>query len=70
MLPAVSVFKYFKAIPLRCGGDGIYYFNNAMQGAVSANCHISSTKVIVNGAHHANDVEVGGVLCLICCDFS
>lgn len=57
-------------LPLCRGCDGIYYFNNAMQGAVSANGHISSTEVIVDGAHHADNVEMGGVICFICCDFS
>ena len=54
-----------KCIPLCCGGDGIHYLNDAMQGRVRADGHVSSTEVIVDGSHHANDVEVGGTLRLL-----
>lgn len=59
----------YKVIPLSCGGDGIHYLYDAMQGRVSANGHVSSTEIIVNGAHHANNIEVGGTFSLICSDF-
>lgn len=58
----------YKCVPLCCCGDGINYLNDAMQGRVSADGHVSSTEVIVDRAHHANNVEVGGTLGLICCD--
>lgn len=44
--------------PLCSGGDGIHNLYDAMQGRVSANGHVSSTEVIVNGAHHANNIQV------------
>lgn len=47
-------------IPLCCGGDGIHYLYDAMQRRVRADGHVSATEVIVNGAHHANDIEMGG----------
>lgn len=36
-----------------------------MQGRICANGHIGSTEVVVNGAHHADDVQVGGTLGLM-----
>lgn len=42
--------------PLCCCGDGIHHLNDAVQGRVCANGHVGATEVIVDGAHHANDV--------------
>lgn len=52
-------------IPLCCGGDGVHNLYDAMQGRVCADGHVSATEVIVNRAHHANDIEMGGTLGLI-----
>lgn len=41
-----------------------------MQGRVRPDGHVGATEVIVNGAHHANDVEVGGILGLAGCDLT
>lgn len=57
-------------IPLCGGGDGIHDLYDAMQGRISADGHVSSTEVIVNGAHHANNIEVGSGLGLICRDLT
>ncbi len=53
-------------IPLRCGGDGVHYLYNAMQGRVCPDGHVSATEVIVNRTHHADDVQMGGTVGLIC----
>lgn len=52
----------FTCIPLCCGGDGVHYLYNAMQSRVGANGHVGATEVVVNRAHHANDIEMGGTL--------
>lgn len=52
-------------IPLCCGGDGVHYLYDAMQGRVCPDGHVGATEVIINGAHHADDVEMGGSLGLI-----
>lgn len=57
-------------IPLCGGGDGIHDLYDAMQGRISADGHVSSTEVIVNGAHHANNIKVGSGLCLNCRDLT
>lgn len=57
-------------VPLCCGGDGIHNLDDAMQGRVRPDGHVGATEVIVNGAHHANDVEMGGILGLGGCDLT
>lgn len=57
-------------IPLSCGSDGVHYLYDAMQSRVCPNGHVGATEVVVNRAHHANDVEMGGTLGLICCDLT
>lgn len=57
-------------VPLCCGGDGIYNLDDAMQGRVRPDGHVGATEVIVNGAHHANDVQMGGTLGLVGCDLT
>lgn len=57
-------------IPLCCGGDGVHYLYDAMKGRVCPDGHVGATEVIVNGAHHANDVEMGGALGIIRCDLT
>lgn len=52
-------------IPLCCGGNGVHYLYDAMQGRVCPDGHVGATEVIINGAHHANDVEMGGSVGLI-----
>lgn len=56
--------------PLCCGGDGIHDLNDAMKGRVCANGHVGAAEVIINGANHANDVEMGGILGLSGCDLT
>lgn len=63
-------YKWKLQVPLCCGCDGIHNLYDAMQGRVRPNGHVSATEVVVNGAHHANNVEVGGRLGLIGCDFT
>ena len=58
-----------KVVPLSCGGNGIHNLYDPMQGRVGADGHVSSTEIIVNGAHHANNIEVGGTFSLIWCEF-
>lgn len=64
---AVSIFKCLKvySVPLCCGRNGVHYFYDAMQSTVSANGHVRPTEVVVNGAHHTNNIKVGGTLGLI-----
>lgn len=57
MLPLFSVS------PLSSGHDSIYYLHDAVQGRVSANGHVSTTEVVVDGAHKAYDVQVVVLLC-------
>lgn len=57
-------------VPLCCGGDGIYNLDDAMQGRVRPDGHVGAAEVIVNGAHHAHDVEMGGTLGLVGCDLT
>ena len=57
-------------VPLRCSGDGIHHLNDAVQGRVCADGHVGATEVVVNGAHHAYDVQVGGTLDFCLCDLA
>lgn len=41
-----------------------------MEGRVCTDGHVGATEVIVNGAHHANNVEMGGVLGISRCDLT
>lgn len=62
MLPLFSVS------PLSSGHDSIYYLHDAVQGGVSANGHVSTTEVVVDGAHKAYDVQMVVLLCQSVCD--
>ena len=48
--------------PLCCGGDGVHHLHDAVQGGVGANGHVSAAEVIVDGADHANNIQVGRFL--------
>lgn len=45
--------------------DGVHGLDDAVEGGVSANGHVGATEVIVDGAHHANNVQVGVKLALL-----
>lgn len=67
----LSCSKWLHAgVPLRRGGDGIHNLDDAMQGRVRPDGHVGATEVVINGAHHANDVEMGGTLGLVGCDLT
>lgn len=57
-------------LPLCRGGDGVHYLYDAMEGRVCTDGHVGATEVIVNGAHHADNVEMGGVLGISRCDLT
>lgn len=40
-------------------GNGINSLNDPVESWISADSHVRATEVIVNGAHHAHDVQVG-----------
>ena len=46
-----------RSTPLSSSHDCVYNFNDSVEGGVSSDCHVSSTEVIVNGAHHPHDVQ-------------
>ena len=52
-------------IPLGRGGNSIHSLYNPVQSRVSADGHVCTTEVIINGAHEASnvDVAVGVALC-------
>lgn len=60
---AASALPLFSVSPLSSGHDSIYYLHDAVQGGVSADGHVSTTEVVVNGAHKAYDVQVVVLLC-------
>lgn len=45
--------------PLCSRGDGIHHLNDAVQCRVSTDGHVSAAEVIVDGANHTDDVELG-----------
>lgn len=45
-------------LPLSSGHDGIYNFNDSVQGWVSTYGHISATEVIVYGSNHSHNVKI------------
>lgn len=49
-------------LPLSGRGDGVHHLDDAVQGGVSANGHVGATEVVVDGAHHAHDVQMGRLL--------
>ena len=59
------------ALMTRGGGDnGVDGLDNSVQCRVSADGHVSAAKVIVNGADHADDVQVAALLALLLGDFA
>lgn len=44
--------------PLRGGHDGVHHLDDPVQGRVGADGHIRAAEVVVNGADHADDVEL------------
>lgn len=50
--------------PLGRGGDGVDDLQDAMQGGVRADGHVSAAEVVVDGAHHPHHVEVRMLLYL------
>lgn len=45
--------------PLGSGHDGVHHLNDPMQGRVGADGHVSAAEVVVDGANHTDDVELG-----------
>ena len=58
------------ASPLGCRCDGVHHLYDAVQGRVSADCHVGAAEVIIDGAHHANNVEMCGALSLVIGDLT
>lgn len=55
--------KWVRArVPLRRGGDGIHNLNDAMKSRVRSDGHVGAAEVIIDGAHHADNVKMGGIL--------
>lgn len=52
------------------GSDGVHGLDDAVEGRVSADGHVGATEVVVDGAHHANDVQVGVSLALLLCNLT
>lgn len=50
--------------------DGIHGLDDAVEGRVSADGHVSAAEVVVNGAHHADDVQVGVSLAFLLRDLT
>lgn len=46
------------------GRDGIHSLDDPVKGGVGTDGHVGAAEVIVDGAYHAHDVQVG-VLCLL-----
>lgn len=51
--------------PLRRGGDGVHNLHDAVQRRVGTDGHVSAAEVVVDGAHHAHDVQVARALSLL-----
>lgn len=54
-----------RAGPLCRSGDGVHHLDDAVQGGVCADGHVSAAEIVVDGTHHAHDVQVGRRLCLL-----
>lgn len=64
-------FKNKGSLMTRSGGDNsVNGLDNSVQCRVSANGHVSSAKVIVNWADHADNVQVTTLNTLLLCDSS
>lgn len=57
-------------LPLGRGHDGIDDFDDPVQGRVRADGHVRPAEVVVDGAHHAHDVEVPVLLHLLLVDLA
>ena len=43
--------------PLGRGHNGVHHLDDPVQGWVRADGHVGAAEVVVDGAHHAHDVE-------------
>lgn len=57
-------------LPLGCRHDGVDDFDDAVQSRVSADGHVCPAEVVVDGAHHAHDVEVPVLLHILLGDLA
>lgn len=54
--------------PLCSRSDGVHHLDDAVQGGVCADGHVRAAEVVVDGTHHAHDVQVGRFLCFLFSD--
>lgn len=45
-------------LPLSGGHDGVHHLDDPVQRRVSSNGHVGAAEIVVNGADHADDVEL------------
>lgn len=45
-------------LPLSGGHDGVHHLDDPVQRRVSSDGHVGATEIVVNGADHADDVEL------------
>ena len=57
-------------VPGSSGGDIVDGLHDAMEGGVCTDGHVGATEVIVYGAHHAHNVQVAALICLVLVDLT
>lgn len=50
-------------------GDGVDAFDDTVQSRISTNRHVRTTKIVVDGTHQSDDVQVLVLVALLLCDF-